>query len=217
MKTTRNTVSGLLGVLAIAGGIWGCAQAPQSAWGPAADDASFTEMLRTGFRDAGPVKVARLTQDATQAFCSDPVAAQLPANVKKAEAIEAANLATVKFPSDGKWLGDWRAGERIAQSGRGLTWTDSPTQANGGNCYNCHQIAPAEISFGTIGPSLNHYGKLRGNSEDVYRTTWTKIYNSKASNACSNMPRAGHMGIVKEKDIQDLMALLLSPDSPVNK
>jgi hypothetical protein len=25
------------------------------------------------------------------------------------------------------------------------------------------------------------------------------------------------MGILKEKDIQDLMALLFSPDSPVNK
>jgi hypothetical protein len=31
------------------------------------------------------------------------------------------------------------------------------------------------------------------------------------------MPRAGHMGILKEKDIQDLMALLFAPDSPVNR
>jgi hypothetical protein len=35
-------------------------------------------------------------------------------------------------------------------------------QANGGNCYNCHQISKEEISFGTIGPSLYNYGKLRG-------------------------------------------------------
>ncbi len=217
MKTTRKFAAGLAAAFAIAGGIWGCTQVPTSAWGSDADDASFAAMIQTGFRDAGPVKVDRLKQDETQAFCSDPVAAQLAANVKKAEAIEAANLATVKMPADGKWLGDWRAGERIAQSGRGLTWTDAPNQANGGNCYNCHQIAPAEISFGTIGPSLHNYGKIRGNTEDVYRSTWTKIYNSKASNACSNMPRAGHMGIVKEQDIKDLMALLLSPDSPVNK
>jgi hypothetical protein len=31
------------------------------------------------------------------------------------------------------------------------------------------------------------------------------------------MLRTGHMGILKEKDIQDLVALLVAPDSPVNK
>ena len=37
-----------------------------------------------------------------------------------------------------------------------MTWTDAAaaTKANGGNCYNCHQIDKEEISFGTIGPSL---------------------------------------------------------------
>jgi sulfur-oxidizing protein SoxX len=217
MKSNRTAIAGFAGTIAIVGALWGCAQLPTATWSSVADDASFAEMVRTGFRDAGPVKVDRLKQDETQAFCSDPVAAQSAANVRKAEAIEAANLATVKFPTDGKWLGDWRAGERLAQSGRGLTWTDAPNQPNGGNCYNCHQISAAEISFGTIGPSLYQYGKLRGGSDEVLRATWTKIYNSKASVACSNMPRAGHMGIIQQKDIQDLMALLLSPDSPVNK
>ena len=88
---------------------------------------------------------------------------------------------------------------------------------NGGNCYNCHQLSPKEISYGTIGPSLYQYGKLRGDTEEVRRTTWAKIWNSKASNACSNMPRAGHMGIITEKQIKDLMALLLDPKSPVNQ
>ena len=186
-------------------------------WGPGADDKSFAEMLRSGFRNAGPVTVERLVQDETQAFCSDPVLAGSAAGAKRAEQIEAANLATVKWPADGKFLGDWRAGERVAQSGRGLTWTDAASQANGGNCYNCHQISLAEISHGTLGPSLHNYGKLKGNDEQALRDAWAKIYNSKASNACSNMPRAGHMGILKEKDIQDLMALLFAPDSPVNK
>jgi sulfur-oxidizing protein SoxX len=174
-------------------------------------------MLRSGFRNAGPVTVERLVQDETQAFCSDPVLANSAAGAKRAEQIEAANLATVKWPADGKFLGDWRAGERVAQSGRGLTWTDAANQANGGNCYNCHQISLAEISHGTLGPSLHNYGKLKGTDEQALRDAWAKIYNSKASNACSNMPRAGHMGILKEKDIQDLMALLFAPDSPVNK
>jgi len=186
-------------------------------WGPGADDKSFAEMLRTGFRNAGPVTVERLVQDETQAFCSDPALANSAAGAKRAEQIEAANLATVKWPADGKFLGDWRAGERVAQSGRGLTWTDAASQANGGNCYNCHQISLAEISHGTLGPSLHNYGKLKGTDEQALRDAWAKIYNSKSSNACSNMPRAGHMGILKEKDIQDLMALLFAPDSPVNK
>ena len=192
-------------------------EARAQGWGPGADDKAFTEMLRTGFRDAGSVTVARLTQDETQAFCSDPALSGSAAGAKRAEQIEAANLATVKWPSDGRFLGDWRNGERIAQSGRGLTWTDAANQANGGNCYNCHQIAMEEISHGTIGPSLHNYAKLKGTDERALRDAWAKIYNSKASNACSNMPRAGHMGILKEKDIQDLMALLFAPDSPVNK
>jgi sulfur-oxidizing protein SoxX len=186
-------------------------------WGPGADDARFAAMLAAGFRDAGSVTVDRLRQDETQAFCSDPDAIATAAGAKRAEAIEAANLATVRWPADGRFLGDWRNGERIAQSGRGLTWTDGPTQANGGNCYNCHQISAAEISHGTLGPSLLNYGKLKGQDQAVLRYTWAKIFNAKASNACSNMPRAGHAGILNEKDIQDLMALLLHPDSPVNK
>jgi sulfur-oxidizing protein SoxX len=189
----------------------------QATWGPGADDAAFAAMLQSGFRNAGPVTTERLKQDETQAFCSDPQLAGSKAAAKQAEAIEAANLSAVKWPSDGKWLGDWKAGERIAQSGRGLTWTDAANQANGGNCYNCHQIDPKEISFGTIGPSLYQYGKLKGSSEQVMKDTWARIYNSKSSNACSNMPRAGHMGILKEKDIKDVMALLLAPDSPVNQ
>lgn len=198
-------------------GFAGTMEARAQGWGPGADDRSFAEMLRTGFRNAGAVTVDRLAQDETQAFCSDPAVATSAAGVKRAEQLEAANLATVKWPADGKYLGDWRKGEALAQSGRGLTWTDAPTQANGGNCYNCHQISAAEISHGTLGPSLLGYGNLKGRDEQALRDAWAKIYNSKSSNACSNMPRAGHMGILKEGDIRDLMALLFAPDSPVNK
>lgn len=202
---------------ALVAGLAGVTEARAQAWGQGADDRSFAEMLRTGFRNAGAVTVERLTQDDTQAFCSDPVLSTSAAGVKRAEQLEAANLATVKWPADGKYLGDWRKGEALAQSGRGLTWTDAPTQANGGNCYNCHQISAAEISHGTLGPSLLGYGNLKGRDEQALRDAWAKIYNSKSSNACSNMPRAGHMGILKEADIKDLMALLFAPDSPVNK
>ena len=211
MKAHFLSTAAAVACLLLAGG------ASAQGWGPGADDKSFAEMLRTGFRNAGTVTVDRLVQDETQAFCSDPAIANSAAGAKRAEQLEVANLASVKWPADGKFLGDWRAGERVAQSGRGLTWTDGANQANGGNCYNCHQISLAEISHGTLGPSLHNYGKLKGSDEQALRDAWAKIYNSKASNACSNMPRAGHMGILKEKDIQDLMALLFAPDSPVNK
>ena len=47
--------------------------------------------------------------------------------------------------------------------------------------------------------------------------TWAKIYNAQAFNACSNMPRFGHKGILDEKQLKDVMALLLDSASPVNK
>ncbi|MGQ9371027.1 sulfur oxidation c-type cytochrome SoxX [Azospirillum sp. ST 5-10] len=193
------------------------AQSQPSSWGPGADDAAFERMLKTSFKEKGIVKLDRLKQDETQTFCSDPDAASSPASAARREQIEKANLATVKWPADGKWLGDWKSGEAIAQSGRGNTWTDKADQVNGGNCYNCHQITSEEISYGTIGPSLYNYGKIRGADEEVMRATWAKIYNAKSNNACSNMPRAGHMGILSEAQMKDVMALLLDPQSPVNQ
>jgi len=147
-----------------------------------------------------------------------------PLDDKVVKAIEEAEMKTIKWPSDGKFLGDWKEGEKIAQSGRGLTWSDTADTPNGGNCYNCHQISKEEISFGTLGPSLYNYGKLRGvadpNSEaskPIVEYTWGKLWNARAYNACSQMPRVGHKGILNEKQIKDVMALLLDPNSPVNK
>ena len=47
------------------------------------------------------------------------------------QAIEAAQMKTIRYPVDGKYLGNWKEGEKIALSGRGLTWTqpDAPTTA----------------------------------------------------------------------------------------
>jgi sulfur-oxidizing protein SoxX len=131
--------------------------------------------------------------------------------------VEDANMKTIKFPADGKFIGDWKSGEKIAQGGRGMTYSDKEGAVNGGNCYNCHQISKAEISYGTLGPSLYQYGKLRGDGDAVIKYTWGKLFNAKAYNACTNMPRFGHAGILTEAQMKDLMALLLDPDSPVNK
>ena len=116
-----------------------------------------------------------------------------------------------ELPTIGQALGD-------------TTDASAATSANGGNCYNCHQISKAEISYGTIGPSLYNYGKLRGvadpaspASKAIVEYTWGKLYNAKAYNACSGMPRFGHGKMLDEAQLKHLMALLLDPKSPVNQ
>ncbi len=187
-------------------------------------DKLTADMIKAAFRDKGIVKVSTLEQDDATRECSAADANGKPIDAKVAQDIEAANLKTIQWPSDGKFLGDWKEGEKIAQNGRGMTWTDDAKMPNGGNCYNCHQIDKKEISFGTIGPSLYNYGKIRGvsnpadpASKPIVEYTWGKIWNSKAYNACSNMPRAGHKGILTQAQVRDIVALLLDPKSPVNQ
>ncbi|MBC7604738.1 MAG: sulfur oxidation c-type cytochrome SoxX [Ramlibacter sp.] len=198
----------------------GCASTPDNAQ----IDRITADIVKSSFRDEGWVKTDRLVQDDSNRECSIADATGKPLTAARAKQIEESNLKTVKWPSDGKFLGDWREGEKIAQSGRGMTWTDDPKMANGGNCYNCHQITKEEISFGTIGPSLYNYGKIRGvtdpnsaGSKAIVEYTWGKIWNAKAYNACSNMPRAGHAGILDEQQVRHIVALLLDPQSAVNK
>jgi sulfur-oxidizing protein SoxX len=198
----------------------GCASAPTA---PDYDQMTVA-IMKASFRDQGIAKTDRLVQDDTNRACSAAGVAGRPIDETTARALEAANLKTVKMPSDGKFLGDWKEGEKIAQNGRGMTWNDKAGAVNGGNCYNCHQISKQELSFGTIGPSLYHYGKMRGVTDPasaqaraVVEYTWGKIWNAKAYNACSDMPRFGHAGILTEKQIRDVMALLLDPQSPVNQ
>ena len=185
-------------------------------------DAALQLTLKTSFREQGIAKLDRLDLDASNKACSE--AAGAPLDPKVAKALEDANLKTVKLPPDGNFIGSWQEGEKIAQNGRGMTWSDPAESANGGSCYNCHQISKQELSFGSIGPSLYNYGKLRGvtdpasdASKPIVEYTWGKLWNSKAYNACSDMPRFGHAGILNAQQLRDVMALLLDPKSPVNQ
>jgi sulfur-oxidizing protein SoxX len=175
------------------------------------------QVVKASFKERGIAKLDRLNQSELQQACSDASLnnKDLPKDVR--ERLEKQQMATIRYPADGKFLGDWKAGERVAQAGVGLQWSDNEKTVNGGNCYACHQLSPQEVSFGNIGPSLKGYGKLRGNSEAVVKYTWGKIWNTHAFNACSSMPRFGDAGILTETQIKDVMALLLDPNSPVNK
>ena len=198
--------------------IAGCASLPS----PAELDAQTTAMLKASFRDQGIAKADRLNQDLGQKACSS----DQPPSEAVAKQVEAEALASIQWPAGGQYIGDWREGEKLAQNGRGMTWTDASadTKANGAQCYNCHQISKQEISFGTIGPSLYNYGKIRGvkdvadpASAAIVQYTWGKMWNSKADAACSNMPRFGHAKLLNEDQLRHVMALLLDPKSPVNQ
>ena len=171
-------------------------------------------VMKASFKDRGQAKVDRLSQDETQRLCSQ-YPQKLPKEIGKK--IESLNMKSMKYPTDGNLLGDWKEGEKIAQSGVGKQFSDNPANPSGGNCYACHQLTKEEISYGNIGPSLNNYGKLRGNSEAIQKYTYGKIYNADAYSACTNMPRFGHSGILTEQQIKHVTALLLDPNSPVNK
>jgi sulfur-oxidizing protein SoxX len=184
---------------------------------PAPTREETMQVVKSSFNERGIAKLDRLNQSELQQVCSEASLTNkdLPKDVR--ERLEKQQMATIKYPADGKFLGDWKAGERVAQTGVGLQWTDNEKTVNGGNCYACHELTPQEISFGNIGPSLKGYGKLRGNSEAVVKYTWGKIWNTHAYNACSSMPRFGDAGILTEAQIRDVMALLLDPKSPVNQ
>lgn len=219
MQNKRNHWLPVLGV-ASSLVVLGCASVDSSA----DVDKLTQQIVAASFRDQGIAKVDRLKQDESNAACSAADVAGKPIDAKLSAKIEADNLKTVPMPTGGKFVGDWKEGENLAQNGRGMTWNDKITDVNGGNCYNCHQISKQEISFGTLGPSLYNYGKIRGitdpNSPEakaIVEYTWGKIWNAKAYNACSGMPRFGHEKILTEKQVQDLVALLVDPNSPVNK
>jgi sulfur-oxidizing protein SoxX len=173
-------------------------------------------MMKASFKESGQAKLDRIDQDDMQKMCSDYSEDKvMPREI--AEKLEKAQQALIKYPADGKYLGDWKQGERIAQSGVGKQFTDDPSAPAGGNCYACHQLDKAELAYGTIGPSLYNFAKLRGFNEPIQRYAWGKVYNSQAFSACSSMPRFGHSGILTEEQIRHVVALLMSPESPVNK
>jgi len=206
MKTMRSLL-----VIGLALVPLGCAIAPSN------DEiaAQATAMLQSSFKASGQAGLDRLTQDETQRACSELAGKAPPREV--AEKIEKLNLASIRYPADGKLIGDWKNGEKIAQEGRGKQFSDDVAGPVGANCYACHQLTPQELSYGTIGPSLYQFGKLRGYGADTQRYAYGKIFNADAYAACSNMPRFGHSQILTEQQLKDVTALLMDPESPVNK
>ncbi len=194
----------------------GCSSLPSAAEALAAIKGSFSER--------GIAKLDRLDQTEIQKVCSESNATgqAVPAAIR--ERMQKALYDKIPYPADGKYIGDWKEGEKVAQNGRGMQFSDVAGVANGANCYACHQISPSEISYGNQGPSLLKYGSIRGvkdpaskDSEAMVKYTWARIWNTHSVNLCSNMPRFGDAGILTATQVKHVMALLLDPQSPVNK
>jgi sulfur-oxidizing protein SoxX len=180
-----------------------------------ADPVLVNKAMERSWATAAPEWKARLGQDETQKACSQ-YRNSPPKDV--AAAIVAREQASIVYPPDGKLMGDWKKGEKLAENGYGGRFTDyPPRQANGGNCYACHQLAKAQVSYGTLGPSLLEYGKIRKYSEADIKAVYERIYNPHAAIACANMPRLGASKFLTIDQIRDLVAYVMSPDSPVNK
>ena len=195
----------------------GCAAMAPAPSAKAPTDAEIVALMKASFKASPSAKLDRLDQTPLQVACTEASRSGKPLDEKLRDQLQASALASVKYPADGKYIGDWKRGESIAQSGRGLQYSDAPGAVAGGNCYACHQIDKKEIAHGNIGPTLNGYGKLRGQTDPILKYTWARIWNSHSFNACANMPRFGDAGILTEAQIKDVMALLLDPESPVNQ
>jgi L-cysteine S-thiosulfotransferase len=193
----------------------GCSGVPSHEGVPTVSHAEVAAVLKSSFKAHGQAGLDRLDQDDMQRLCSE-VRADHPLAPDVAAKITAAQAATIRYPQ-GSLLGDWKNGEKIAQTGVGKQYSDDPAHPSGGNCYACHQLAPQEMSYGTIGPSLYRFGALRGYTPEMQKYVYGKVFNPDAFSACSNMPRFGHMGILTEQQIKDVVALLMDPSSPVNK
>jgi sulfur-oxidizing protein SoxX len=189
-----------------------CALVALPAWADPTP-AEVQKVLQRDLHPRGQAGMDRLNQDAVQRVCTES-RDQPPAELARSLAAE--QMKSIAFP-EGSLIGDWQRGEPIAQSGRGMTWNDKPGEPAGGSCYNCHELSPRELSHGTIGPSLRGFGKTRGTGADAQRYVYGKIYNAKAYNLCTQMPRFGASGTLTQQQIKDLVGLLLDPASPVNE
>lgn len=175
--------------------------------------------FRNSFRSENPTYwMQRIEQDETMKLCGQ-YKDNPPAAVR--QKIELAQKATIRYPVDGKLIGNWKDGEKIAAHGRGghigFIQPDPSMTPRGGNCYACHELAKKEVAYGTIGPSLHNFGKIRGYSDDIVKYAYDKIYNSNSFTACTNMPRFGLHNWLTPEEVTHIVAFLMDPESPVNK
>ena len=176
------------------------------------------KMVAQDFSAPAPGLLKRLVQDRSQQICSK-LADETLTQDEAAEVVKLAR-ASIKYPPSGKFVGDWKIGEKLAHDGAGDRIQRGQLEKrkeNGGLCQNCHALAPGEINVGNVGPGLTAYGAQRGNSEAIAKFTYEKIYNAWTYFPCSKMPRLGATGHLTPDQITHLVAYLVDPQSPLNR
>jgi sulfur-oxidizing protein SoxX len=185
---------------------------------PEATRAAAEDAVSHAYPGMPQVLTARAIQDRSQKLCSKTNGQKLTTD----EALQIVDMArtSLKYPSSGKLLGDWKIGAQLVMNGAGMRVREGrveKTRENGALCTNCHALDPTEVNAGNLGPSLTGYGTQRGNSEAIVKHTYEKIYNAWLYYPCSNMPRMGHNGYLTPEQITHLVAYLVDPQSPVNR
>jgi sulfur-oxidizing protein SoxX len=175
-------------------------------------------MVKASFTAPAPDLLKRLDQDRAQQICSKIGKAALT----QAEAAEVVKLsrASIEYPKSGKFVGNWKAGAKLAYDGGGDRIQGGRLEKrahNGGLCQNCHGLEAGEVNVGNIGPALTGYGAKRGNSAATAKYTYERIYNAWTYFPCSNMPRLGATGHLTPEQITHLVAYLIDPQSSLNR
>ena len=84
----------------------GCATLPSSQ----ELDQQAQSAIKASFREEGIAKIDRINQDLGQSACSSDKAP--PDDVAKR--IEKESLAAIRWPEGGRYIGNWREGEKLA-------------------------------------------------------------------------------------------------------
>ena len=161
-------------------------------------------MMKASFRDEGIAKADRLR--------SGPGSVRMFVRRRRrppevAKRVEAEALASIRWPAGGQYFGDWVAGEKLAQSGRGMTWyrrerrhrgqrgpvLQLPPARQEGDLARHDRPEPLQLRQ-EPGREERDRPVVGGRSSSTPRG---KLWNSKAYAACSNMPRFGHMQLLE--------------------
>ena len=138
---------------------------------------------------------------------------------REAVAIMEREWRAIVYPADGVVFGDWQRGAELARDAAAATNGLGAKSVMGGQCATCHQLegsATDAVDQNKSGPALTGYGRNRAFAAAEAKLLYEQIYSSNAVIACSIMPRFGAHKVLTPEQIRDIVAYLLSPQSPVN-
>jgi sulfur-oxidizing protein SoxX len=176
------------------------------------DPAVVDKIIEKSWATAAPDWQSRLTQDETQKVCSQYRNARRKMLPQRSSLASRGQSSIRRRPADGRLEERREAGrERLRRPLHRLSRRASPTAATAMPATSSPRRRSAT---GTLGPSLLEYGKIRKFAEADIKAVYERIYNPHAAIACANMPRLGASKFLTIDQIRDLVAYVMSPDSP---